>query len=167
MRPLRTLLPLLTACGDGSVAPAAHAPALDAVPRTVDSPARSEWLVAHQKAPVAPQGPPPPEWSALEASLDPTACGTCHPAQLTDWSQSWHALGMGPGVMGQLVDWDGKNDGLVGQCNRCHAPLSEQYPRLKVGEGDAATWQDNPDYDPAMRAQGLTCAGCHVRGHLR
>jgi hypothetical protein len=157
----------LFACDTSPPAPGGHAAPLDDVTRTAPSPVRSDWLVAHQATPVAPQGPPPPEWSSLEQAIDPQSCGTCHSQQLEDWSQSWHALGMGPGVMGQLVDWDGSNDGLVGQCNRCHAPLAEQTPRVRTGEGEAATWSDNPNYVASSRTQGLTCAGCHVRGHLR
>lgn len=61
--------------------------------------------------------------------------------------------------MGQLVDWDGTQDALVGQCQRCHAPLAEQHPRL---EGAA-----NPDYLPETRAHGVSCAVCHVRQWTR
>ncbi len=156
---------MLLACGDEPEIPAGHAPPLDQVQAAAEAEPASAWLEAHWEFPVPPQGPAPEGWTELEASLDPEACGTCHPAQLADWKQSWHHLGMGPGVMGQLVDWDGSNDKLVGQCQTCHAPLTEQHPRLQ--DGDSDDYVDNPLVDHDMRAAGLTCAGCHVRNHQR
>src|SRR5436309_9328506 len=41
-----------------------------------------EFLDRHWRRPLAPQGPPPARFSPLEASLQPEACGTCHPVQL-------------------------------------------------------------------------------------
>ena len=121
------------------------------------------WLADHFKAPVDLQGDAPQDWTEIEASLSPESCGACHPQQLADWKTSWHHLGMGPGMMGQLVD---AKDGMVKACQRCHAPNAEQYPRLK-GSEEAATYQDNPSFDPELRTQGLTCAGCHVRDWTR
>ncbi|MCP4804381.1 MAG: hypothetical protein GY913_30415 [Proteobacteria bacterium] len=117
------------------------------------------WYRDHFGNPVPPQGEAPEDWTEIEASSDPKDCGVCHPQQLTDWAESWHATGMGPGVMGQLVDWDGENDGMVKACQSCHAPNIEQYPRIG-GE-------ENPHYDEELRAAGLTCVGCHVREHER
>lgn len=154
---------LLLACIQEQDAPAGHAPPLDQIPVAGGELEPSDWLTAHWQFPVPAQGPPPDGWIELEAALDPQTCGTCHPQQYADWQESWHHLGMGPGVMGQLVDWDGSNDTLVGQCQTCHAPMAEQHPRLKQGE----EWVDNPLLDAEQRAAGLTCAGCHVRQHDR
>src|SRR5947207_1831694 len=99
----------------------AHAAALP----TVQAPDPSPWLLAHFASPLAPQGAPPSGWSALEASLDPAKCGSCHPQQYADWKESWHANAMGPGVLGQLMDGDGTADATVRQCQACHAPLAE------------------------------------------
>jgi len=166
----RSLLALLTlsgslllGCIDEPDIPRGHAPALSELPATADPPVVSDWLQAHWEFPVPAQGDPPADWTPLEQRLDPDACGTCHPAQLADWQESWHHLAMGPGVLGQIVDWDGKDDRTAHQCQTCHAPLIEQHARLKEGEG----YVDNPALDTQMRAQGLTCAGCHVRGHQR
>lgn len=162
------LLPLLLAC-DEPAQDQHHAVALSKIPATVEPVTESEWLQDHWTFPVPAQGDAPADWAPIEASLDPTACGTCHPAQYADWKDSWHAIGMGPGVMGQLVDWDGSDDRTVLQCQRCHAPLTEQLPRLKTGQ-DAdgkAVYGDNPLYVADLRDDGLTCAGCHVRQHVR
>lgn len=136
----------------------AHAAPLSTLPVKAP-PVDATWIDAHFRAPVPAQGPAPAGWSAIEVDLRPEACGACHVAQYEDWKASWHALGMGPGVMGQLVDWDGVDDRTVQQCQSCHAPLAEQHPRL-----DGA---DNPLYQPELRDDGLTCAGCHVRGWTR
>jgi hypothetical protein len=45
-------------------------------------------------------------------------------------------------------------------CQRCHAPLSEQFSRLDNGK-------PNPHYNPGLRKEGITCAVCHVRKHVR
>lgn len=121
------------------------------------------WLAEHFKAPIDLQGDAPADWTEIEVSLSPESCGTCHPQQLSEWQTSWHHLGMGPGMMGQLVD---AKDGMVKACQRCHAPNAEQYPRLK-GSEDGATYQENPSFEPDLRTEGLTCAGCHVRDWTR
>jgi hypothetical protein len=119
------------------------------------------FVARHWRAPLAPQGPAPARFSPLEASLAPESCGTCHPAQLADWRTSIHARAMGPGVAGQLVEMlaTAPRDALV--CYQCHAPLAEQSP-LRPG-----TLAENSAFDPGLRARGIPCAGCHVRGHER
>ncbi len=122
-----------------------------------------EFLGRHWRRPLAPQGPPPARYSPLEASLEPEACGTCHPSQLADWRTSLHAAAMGPGVSGQLVEMLESDPGSALSCFTCHAPLAEQAPRV----ADGARARANPVYDASLGARGLVCAGCHVRGHAR
>ncbi|NOY27476.1 MAG: hypothetical protein GXP62_16550, partial [Oligoflexia bacterium] len=157
------MLTLLGACQSEPKAPTGSALPLDQIPATVPDAATSPWLSEHWTFPVPAQGPAPKDWTELEASLAPESCGTCHPQQLADWQQSLHHLGMGPGVMGQLVDWDGSDDRTVLQCQTCHAPLTEQLPRTRDGDQTV----DNPTFDVSMRSKGLTCAGCHVRHNQR
>ncbi|HEV8584107.1 MAG TPA: multiheme c-type cytochrome [Methylomirabilota bacterium] len=119
------------------------------------------FVARHWRMPLAPQGAPPARFSALEASLAPEACGACHPAQFADWRTSTHAAAMGPGVAGQLVEMLASDPkGALG-CQRCHAPLAEQAPLV------ADTLAPNPVFDAALRARGIPCAACHVRGHER
>src|SRR5204863_4162904 len=120
-----------------------------------------EFLDRHWRRPLAPQGPPPARFSPLEASLQPEACGTCHPAQLADWTTSLHSRSMGPGVAGQLVEMLESDPGSALSCLTCHAPLAEQAPRVP------ATLAPNPAFDPALARRGIPCAACHVRGHQR
>jgi hypothetical protein len=119
------------------------------------------FVARHWHTPLAPQGPAPARFSPLEASLAPEACGTCHPAQLADWRTSTHATAMGPGVAGQLVEMLVTEPRTALACHECHAPLAEQAPIRPD------TLEANPDFDPALRARGVPCAACHVRGHQR
>ena len=123
----------------------------------------ADFLNRHWRRPLEPQGAPPPWFSALEASLQPEACGSCHPQQLADWRTSWHAASMGPGVAGQLVEMLDSDPPAALSCFSCHAPLAEQAP-LVAGPGGLAK---NPRHDATLQPRGLACAACHVRGHER
>lgn len=120
-------------------------------------------LERHWQRPVPPQGKPPAKWNPLEASLDPASCGACHPAQLEDWKTSLHAGAMGPGVMGQLVDLYRSDPATAIDCQRCHAPLTEQLQKVERTSGGGASFPANRGFDRALQAKGLVCAACHVR----
>jgi hypothetical protein len=156
MRPrLLALAVLVASLGGGAAAiGAAAAAGADAV---------ADFVARHWRAPIPPQGPVPARYSPLEASLQPEACGTCHPSQLADWRTSLHAASMGPGVAGQLVEMLEREPDTALSCHPCHAPLAEQTPRLR-GDGGL---RPNPAFDATLRAKGVPCAGCHVRGHER
>jgi cytochrome c551/c552 len=97
--------------------------------------------------PIAPQGPPPVALAPAEASLAAAQCARCHAKQAREWSTSLHHAAASPGLLAQ-IEFDTAPDERAG-CLRCHAPLAEQA-------GDAA-----------LRADGVSCAGCHVRGWVR
>ncbi|HEX9870674.1 MAG TPA: multiheme c-type cytochrome, partial [Candidatus Tectomicrobia bacterium] len=124
------------------------------------------FLDQYWRRPVPPQGAPPAAFTPIEASLAPQDCGVCHPVQYQDWQTSVHAQSMGPGVMGQLVDMLDNNPGEALFCQTCHAPLTEQLPKVQSAVGGEGV-VDNPHYQPALREQGLVCAACHVRQHQR
>src|SRR4030095_2813732 len=113
--------------------------------------------------PLARQAPPPARYSPLEASLNPEACGSCHPAQYADWRESTHAAATGPGVEGQLVEMLSSDPQSAVGCFLCQGPLAEQAP-LIVKDGEV---RPNPDHDAALSGKGVPCAACHVRGHQR
>lgn len=123
-----------------------------------------EFLRRHWSRPVPPQGRPPGRFTPLEVSLLPESCGTCHPAQLADWKESLHAKSMGPGVKGQLVEMLGSDPESALACYPCHAPLAEQQEKISGRKGG---FVPNPAFDAELRARGLACAACHVRGHQR
>ncbi|MEH6472812.1 MAG: multiheme c-type cytochrome [Halopseudomonas sp.] len=118
-----------------------------------------DFLAQHWQRPLAPQGDAPTHYSELEASLSPNDCGSCHPQQRADWSQSLHSRAMGPGLMGQLIDMPAHATGDHQSCLRCHAPLAEQAQAL-VNEIESGNSQ-------GLHREGLICAACHVRQHQR
>jgi hypothetical protein len=137
-----------------------HAAPLDSIPPKVPPLEKSEWLQHHFAWYVPAQGPAPKDWPEIEKDIRPEACGTCHTQQYKDWKQSFHHRAMGPGVLGQLLDMELDEPTLSISCQRCHAPLAEQIPYLKKGI-------HNPDYREGFRDDGLVCAACHVRNHIR
>src|SRR5688572_6391052 len=147
----------LVGCGGGALPPTSP----DAV---------EDFVSRHWRSPLAPQGPTPPGFSPLEASLAPEACGTCHPAQLADWTTSVHAASMGPGVAGQLVEMLDADRSAALACYTCHAPLAEQRPFVPspaTGAAPSPSFAANPALDRTLQSRGVVCAGCHVRAHER
>lgn len=156
---LATLLLGLLAGSGGSRAAAPEATGAEAVQAFLDR---------HWTVPVPLQGPPPSRFSSLEASLAADACGACHAPQYADWKTSLHSQSMGPGVRGQTLGMVEEDPETARQCYTCHAPLSEQQEILPgVDRLGFAGLVENPHFDRVLQGQGLTCAGCHVRGHER
>lgn len=148
----------LTACGSD--------PHPARTPSTSPPVDHQSFLDRHWQRPLAPQGSAPAAFSPLEASLDPAACGQCHPQQLADWQTTLHSKAMGPGLVGQLQEMDADAVDEHQACLRCHAPLAEQAADLQqtlAGTSDSRAAQP----DGAAFSQGLSCAGCHVREHRR
>lgn len=125
-----------------------------------------KFLKQHWQEPVPAQGMPNPQWPALEASLAPEACGTCHLDQLHDWQTALHSRTMGPGIRWQF---DKLGQAESNRCLRCHAPLAEQKALLAREK----SWPNAPSGDPPayvgenLHRHGLVCAACHVRAHVR
>ncbi|MEH6814438.1 MAG: ammonia-forming cytochrome c nitrite reductase subunit c552 [Motiliproteus sp.] len=132
-----------------------------------------QFLDQHWQRPLPHQGTAPTEFSDLEASLSPQACGSCHVEQLQDWSQSLHSKAMGPGLMGQLVEMSPHSRGDHQACIRCHAPLAEQADLLvdEISNGyterESSSLAANPLDTTDLHRQGLVCAACHVRNNQR
>ncbi|HEY3065327.1 MAG TPA: multiheme c-type cytochrome [Methylomirabilota bacterium] len=125
--------------------------------------AAEDFVTRHWRQPLPQQGLPPSRFTPVEASLQPEACGTCHPVQHADWRGSIHAASMGPGVAGQLREMLEKEPRSALDCQNCHAPLFEQRPLVPKDGGLVP----NPAFDATLRPKGIPCAGCHVRGHER
>jgi len=117
-----------------------------------------DFLSDYWRLPVPAQGAGSAELSALERSLLPRDCGTCHPKQYREWQTSLHAGAYSPGFAGQLVEGHLAEAPQLRNCQTCHAPLSEQQPWTGSGEAE-------PAYDAALRAEGIVCATCHLRAH--
>ena len=138
------------------------AAAADPIPPTGGpSAAERDFITRHWRGAIAPQGPAPARFSPIERSLQPEACGACHPVQFSDWQASAHSKSMGPGITGQLVEMARREPAAARSCVKCHAPVAEQRPEAY----EAGQLVPNRDFDPALRARGVICAGCHLRGH--
>ncbi|MGE0080602.1 MAG: hypothetical protein AB7U81_04840 [Thiohalomonadaceae bacterium] len=124
------------------------------------------FLANHWNHPLPPQGMPPADRPELEASLDAQACGQCHVEQWEAWRTSLHSQAMGPGIQWQLRLMD---QAQGNRCVRCHAPLAEQKALLALERGwSAAPAAPRPAFVPAnLHLQGVACAACHVRSHVR
>ena len=120
--------------------------------------ATEAFLKRHWAFPIQSQGKAPKSYTALETKLSPNSCGACHPRQYDGWRNSLHSHAMGPGVMGQLLSIKPNAVGELRACTRCHAPLAEQEASMRKAFRGAAG---------GLHEQGLVCAACHVRRHVR
>lgn len=97
------------------------------------------------------------------ASLSAQGCNGCHYAAHDTWAGSAHAHAWrSPSFQAALA-----SAGETTACVTCHLPLAAQHAELAVGyvDGDLARpkLQPNPSFDVTLRAEGVTCAACHVR----
>jgi hypothetical protein len=113
------------------------------------------------RAPLAPQGEPPPSWTALERSLAPEDCGQCHADQLEQWRMSRHAMAFSPGLFGQLLTFDASD---TAECLQCHAPLAEQRAAFEAARALGVAHLPEKQ---GLAAAGNSCGGCHLRRHRR
>ncbi len=129
----------------------------------------SAFLTKHWLRPLPGQGEAPESYSDREKSLLPKDCGECHVPQYQDWLGSLHSKAMGPGLMGQLVDFEATDSASQQDCLHCHAPLAEQGLALRkqlvaisLGTFDIDSIGKS---DKGLHEYGLTCAACHMRGY--
>ncbi len=115
----------------------------------------------HWNLPLLSQGEAPAQWSEVERSLAPEACGQCHVGQYQQWRTSLHAKAFSPGLVGQLLTFDAQQ---TASCMECHAPLAEQR---RAFEAARARGTAHLPSGQALAAAGNSCAGCHLRGHRR
>jgi mono/diheme cytochrome c family protein len=100
--------------------------------------------------PIRPQGVAPSSLTPAQASLSSQQCARCHAKQVREWRTSMHANAAQLGLPARELDHATEGDA---NCARCHTPLAEQQP------GDT--------FDASLRAEGVTCAACHVRDWVR
>lgn len=101
-----------------------------------------------------------PDWST---GLSAKSCGECHVAVYEEWQQTMHAQAwIDPYFQ---VDW--AYDKKKQNCLNCHTPLENQQPDLVLGFEDGDYWspitEENPQFDPELRREGVTCVACHIR----
>ncbi|TGN03391.1 multiheme c-type cytochrome [Leptospira dzoumogneensis] len=91
-------------------------------------------------------------------------CGNCHKEIYAEWKTSTHANALSDL---QFQSELSKSSSPRWLCLNCHTPVANQRETLVnyLNNGDYRTpiEEPNPKFDPKMKAEGVTCAVCHVR----
>jgi len=111
---------------------------------------------------LRPRATPTPPVSPGLQGRSAAECARCHPAVAEEWRSSRMAGSWS--VASFQTDWAAK--GGLPFCLDCHAPLEAQQDTLV----DGVWWplplqlvsRANPDFDPALQAEGVTCVACHA-----
>lgn len=100
---------------------------------------------------------------AVLGNLRATECGACHQSFYNEWKTTIHSQAWTDPYF--QADW--KFDGSQQVCKNCHIPLDRQQEHRVLGFRDKEKWEpileDNPDFNPRLQHEGVTCAACHVR----
>jgi hypothetical protein len=113
-------------------------------------------------APLPPQGPAPADALPLTDSLNAESCGKCHQKQYKEWEGSMHSNSFEDPIHQALL----KSEGLE-FCSGCHLPMTEQTPVFVSFDTGAPVVEPNPDFQPELMSQGVSCAVCHLREWVR
>lgn len=102
--------------------------------------------------------------------LTAATCGVCHVEIYEEWRVSTHARAWLDDAQFQeelkkTTAEEGRDASWI--CVNCHTPMENQLPRLvaRLEKGDRGrpVYVDNPNFDPALQEEAITCATCHVR----
>ncbi len=97
------------------------------------------------------------------AGLRASECAACHQEFYDEWRTTIHSQAWTDPYF--QVDW--KFDGSQHVCRNCHTPLDKQQPHIILGFRDKDKWdpvmEPNPDFDPGLQHEGVTCNACHLR----
>jgi len=112
---------------------------------------RFAWPVDTSKSPV------------MLGKLSAKECAACHQEFYDEWQTTIHSKAWTEPYF--QTDW--KFDGSQHSCRLCHTPLDRQQPHKVLAYRDSDKWdpvlEDNPDFDPELQHEGVTCAACHYR----
>ncbi|MCK5361019.1 MAG: hypothetical protein KAJ95_10360, partial [Gammaproteobacteria bacterium] len=99
----------------------------------------------------------------LLGNLKAEECAVCHREFYTEWQTTIHSQAWTDPYF--QADW--KFDNAQHICRSCHTPLDRQLPHNVLGYRDRDKYdpimEDNPDFDPELQHEGVTCAACHYR----
>ncbi len=99
----------------------------------------------------------------LLRDLRAEACGSCHQTFYQEWQTSIHSQAWTDPYF--QTDW--QFDNLQHICRNCHTPLDRQQPHVVLGFRDTEKWdpvlEPNPNFDPELQHEGVTCTACHLR----
>jgi cytochrome c553 len=90
-------------------------------------------------------------------------CAACHQDFYDEWRTTIHSQAWTDPYF--QTDW--RFDGSQQICKNCHIPLDRQQEHRVLGFRDKAKWDPilvpNPDFDPELQHEGVTCTACHLR----
>ncbi len=96
------------------------------------------------------------------AGLSAEGCAGCHPEIVAEWRTSIHRRAWDE----PYYQVDRHFDGDQQVCLNCHTPFAVQQRERVLGFRDRARWDPilapNPDFDPALQHEGVTCLVCHL-----
>jgi hypothetical protein len=96
-------------------------------------------------------------------NLKAEECAVCHREFYTEWQTTIHSKAWTDPYF--QADWKFDNSQHI--CRSCHTPLDRQLPHKVLGYRDRDKYdpimEDNPDFDPELQHEGVTCAACHYR----
>ena len=96
-------------------------------------------------------------------TLSAKECGGCHQEFYDEWSTSIHSQAWTDPYFQK--DWAFEDKQQI--CRNCHTPLDRQQEQKVLGFEDKDKWHPilgpNPDFDPQLQHEGVTCAACHLR----
>jgi len=99
----------------------------------------------------------------LLGTLRAEECGACHQDMYKEWQTTIHSQAWTDPYF--QIDW--QFDGSQQICKNCHIPLDRQQEHIILGFRDKEKWDPvlapNPDFDPDLQHEGVTCAACHLR----
>jgi hypothetical protein len=114
-------------------------------------------------APLAPHGPAPEDALPFTDSISAESCSKCHEKQYKEWEESMHRNSFVDPINQATLQFEGMEF-----CSGCHLPMTEQTPAfVSFGEGGAPIVDPNPDFQPELMSEGVTCAVCHLREWVR
>lgn len=96
--------------------------------------------------------------------LSASDCGSCHQTIYMDWKNSTHASALRDiQFQSELT----KEDSPKWLCLNCHIPVQNQRESIIISLSNndifAPIKTPNPDFDPDLQQEGVTCITCHVR----
>ncbi|NOZ09633.1 MAG: hypothetical protein GXP09_01095 [Gammaproteobacteria bacterium] len=96
-------------------------------------------------------------------TLRATECATCHSDFYDEWRTTIHSQAWTDPYF--QADWKFENKQQT--CKNCHIPLDRQQEHKVLGFRDKEKWDPilapNPQFDPKLQHEGVTCAACHLR----
>jgi Cytochrome c554 and c-prime len=96
-------------------------------------------------------------------TLHAAECAGCHREVYEEWRTTMHSQAWTDPYF--QADW--VFDGSQQICKNCHVPLDRQQEQTILGFRDRDKWDPilapNPDFDPALQHEGVTCTACHLR----